>query len=57
MWIKDVCVLAEIFNILEASVKNVWVLVGIHSILKIKTKPVFPFTSSDPLYMFPPVPE
>lgn len=49
VWIKNVCMLAENFNVLKASIKNVWVLVGICNILKLKIKPAFPFTSSGPL--------
>lgn len=40
--------LVEIINILKASIKYVWVLVGIYNILEVKNKPVFPFASCGP---------
>lgn len=42
--------LVEIINILKASIKYVWVLAGIYTILEVKNKPVFSFTSCGPLY-------
>lgn len=42
--------LVEIINILKASIKYVWVLVGMYTILEVKNKPVFPFASCGPLY-------
>lgn len=53
VWIKNVCMLAEMFNILKASIKNVWVLAGICNILKLQIKAAFPFTPSGPLDTFP----